>query len=64
MYERYTAKLKEYGVTLLEKKCVDFETRGLKMEIFGYELPEPYYKKFCRAIFRKEDLVQGPGKAG
>ncbi|MBC5659576.1 metallophosphoesterase [Anaerosacchariphilus sp. NSJ-68] len=62
MYERYTAKLKEYGVTLLENESVDFEIRGLKMEIFGYELPEPYYKKFCRAIFRKEDLYRALGK--
>lgn len=32
------------------------------MDIYGYELPEFYYKKFCRAIFRQEDLEKAIGR--
>ena len=54
MYTEYTAALREYGVKPLENEKVSFSAKGLDMDIYGYELPEFYYKKFCRAIFRQE----------
>lgn len=32
------------------------------MDIYGYELPEFYYKNFCRAIFHQEDLEKAIGR--
>ncbi len=62
MYTEYTAALREYGVKPLENEKVSFSARGLDMDIYGYELPEFYYKKFCRAIFRQEDLEKAIGR--
>ena len=65
MYKRqteYTAALREYGVKPLENEKVSFSAKGLDMDIYGYELPEFYYKKFCRAIFRQEDLEKAIGR--
>ena len=62
MYTEYTGALREYGVKPLENEKASFSAKGLDMEIYGYELPEFYYKKFCRAIFHGEDLTKALGK--
>lgn len=61
MYTEYTAALAEYGVKPLENEKASFFAGGLAMDIYGYELPEFYYKKFCRAIFHQEDLEKALG---
>lgn len=62
MYAEYTKELKDCGVILLENEKVTFEARGLQAEIYGFELDECYYQKFCRAVFREEELTQIFGK--
>ena len=62
MYTEYTVVLREYGVKPLENEKVSFSAKGLDMDIYGYELPEFYYKKFCRAIFHQEDLEKAIGR--
>ncbi len=62
MYTEYTSVLRKYGVQPLENEKVSFSAKDLEMEIYGYELPELYYKKFCRATFRQEHLEKVLGK--
>lgn len=61
MYAEYTEALREMGVTLLENRAVSFEAAGLSMDIYGFELDERYYQKFCRVDFREEELREKLG---
>ena len=58
MYADYTESLRELGVVFLENEKTAFEAAGLSMDIYGFELEEFYYQKFCRANFREEELEQ------
>lgn len=62
MYTKYKEALERAGVRPLENQKVSFTAKGLSMEIYGYELPEHYYKKFCRSSFHREDLERIFGK--
>ncbi len=62
MYTKYKEALAEAGVQPLENQKVPFTAKGLSMEIYGYELPEHYYKKFCRSTLHREDLEKTFGK--
>ena len=62
MYHRYAKALRDCGVVLLENEKVSFEAAGLRAEIYGFELDEVYYEKFCRREFREEELVQAFGR--
>lgn len=62
MYAEYTSALREMGVILLENTKASFEASGLSMDIYGFELEEFYYQKFCRADFREEELERKLGK--
>lgn len=58
MYEEYSQKLRKMGVTLLENAAADFEAKGLSARIYGFELDEAYYKKFCRLKFEEKTLSE------
>lgn len=55
-YEEYAKGLRDCGVVLLENERASFEAKGLSMDIYGFELEESYYRKFCRDDFREEKL--------
>lgn len=60
-YEEYASALRDCGVILLENEKAAFEARGLKAEIYGFELPERYYTKFCREKLPPEELSDALG---
>ncbi len=61
LYIEYTKTLRDCGVILLENKKASFEAGGLSMEIYGFELDELYYRKFCRASLQEEEIEKALG---
>ena len=62
MYGRYSRGLRKCGVTLLENERAAFEAKGLRCVIYGYELPERYYRKFAKNDFKKAYITKTLGK--
>ena len=62
MYADYTESLRELGVVFLENEKTAFEAAGLSMDIYGFELEEFYYQKFCWADLQEEELERILGK--
>lgn len=62
VYAEYAEALRDCGVILLENEKASFEAEGLGAEIYGFELPESYYRKFAREELKEEELEQVLGK--
>lgn len=55
-YEQYVGVLQECGVQILEDESCSFLWDGQKFQIYGYELPLAYYKKFRQPPYDTSDL--------
>lgn len=62
VYAEYAEALRDCGVILLENEKASFEAEGLGAEIYGFELPESYYRKFAREELKEEELELVLGK--
>ena len=62
MYAEYAEALRELGIVPLENEKAAFQAKGLSMVIYGFELEEFYYQKFCWANFQEEELERILGK--
>lgn len=60
-YESYKSGLLSGGVTLLENREVIVPYSWGSLRIYGYELPQAYYRKSHQPQFQKEELVQTLG---
>ncbi len=61
MYQRYAQGLRDCGVVLLENQSISFEKKGLKMQIYGFELDKRYYQKFHQDQFCIKELTETLG---
>lgn len=62
-YERYTERIRSLGVHLLENTGKTIEVCGLKMRIWGYELPTEYFYRGSRKALetkQMEDVIGRP----
>ncbi len=62
MYLTYTEALRDCKVTLLENERMSFEAAGLRVTVYGFELEEVYYRKFCHRKLHEEELEKALGK--
>ena len=61
MDQRYAQGLRDCGVVLLENQSISFEKKGLKMQIYGFELDKRYYQKFHQDQFCIKELTETLG---
>lgn len=62
-FEEYKEKLARYGVIFLENEHVDLQWDAVPVQIHGIDIPEQFYKKFCKASLSVEDVIKCIGQA-
>lgn len=60
-YEKYSDRIRSLGVYLLENTKKRVEINGLKMTIWGYELPAEYFRRSSRKILSPQQLEEALG---
>lgn len=61
-YESYMRPLLDAGIHVLSNAQSDFEAKGSRFRIFGYDLPMKYFEKFNRYRFEWEQIADALGK--
>lgn len=61
-YRRYARKLEKLGARILVNDACSMEVGFAKLVIHGYEMPLPYYDRFCRLPYDIRDLYRKFGR--
>lgn len=61
-YEQYTERIRSLGVNLLENTGKTIEVCGLKLRIWGYELPAEYFRRRSRRTLESSQIEETLGK--
>lgn len=62
-FQEYKEKLTKYGVVFLENKHAKLQWDAVSLQIHGIDIPESFYKKFCKASLSVDDMIQCIGRA-
>lgn len=62
IYERLRRGLQKPDICFLEDACADLELGGVRLSVFGLELPLVYYKKFSRDFVTAEEIREHIGE--
>ena len=57
-YQNYAGRLRGLGVQILENEKYTMKFGSMTVNIYGYEMPLEYYRKFCMLPYDTEDLRQ------
>lgn len=55
-YEKYSRRIRSLGVHLLENSGKHVEIHGLKMRIWGYEVPAEYFRRGSRKMLSAKEI--------
>ncbi len=61
-YEDYTSAVRSTGVHLLENSSEELTVQKMKLAVFGYELPDSYYRRGDRRELPVEEIKQVIGR--
>lgn len=61
-YEDYMEPIKKLGAKVLVNETAEFSVGKNQFRIYGYDLPEKYFKKFNRYVFEVEQIADDLGK--
>ncbi len=64
IYLEYRSFLKACGIFLLENESRDLKIKGLDIRVFGLEIDQNYYKRFCYQKLRVEEVRKKLGNPG
>jgi len=61
VYAKYKNSLKANGVVFLEDEKVKMTIEGNRIDLYGYDLPISFYKKFCYKTIQKKEIENSIG---
>lgn len=62
-YEKYSNKIKSFGVNLLEDGCIRTEVNKMPMTIWGLELPDECYRRRSKNYLETSQITEALGEA-
>jgi Predicted phosphohydrolases len=61
-YRKYKSVLERVGIVFLDNKSKRLTIEETVLHLYGYDLPLPYYKKFCYKKIKSENITQAIGR--